>query len=435
MAETPRRTFLAAALAILALTTAVGALATTSAPLPTDDADAATAARSAGVGDEPLAVLHDRGVTGENVSVGVVDVTGFDTDAPALADRVRAARAFGSRSVGAEPNDHGTAAATVVARMAPESSLYLAHVDDVDSYRRAVAWLRTSGVDVVVAPVSFYGQPGDGSGPVGDVARRTVESGTVFVAPAGNLAASHWHGTYDAAGTDDGTVLFAEGYRRTAIRGPTDVTLWLSWDRAHADEDYTAELYWTNGTASRLVARSQPYPGDDVPNERIVADVSPGRYFVVIRGPADPTGAHLRLVSPTHEFQRARPRGSVVAPGTARRALTIGAYDERTDRVEPFSSRGPTADGRTGVDVVAPDSQFAGLTESGFVGSSAAAPYVGAVAALVLDADPSLSPAHVELLLELSARDVGPVGVDTASGHGVVDPASAVAAANDSATG
>ncbi|MBX0322008.1 S8 family serine peptidase [Halomicroarcula sp. F13] len=441
-----RRAALAAtALAVLALTAVLGALATTvptSPAPPTSDRPVTTPPTDAdevATGGRGLASLHERGLTGENVSVGVVDVTGFDTDRAPLTRSVRAARAFGTGTVDDGQTAHGTAAATVVARTAPDATLYLARVDGIDGYRQAVRWLRREGVDVIVAPVSFYGHPGDGSGEAARVAQRAADAGTVFVAPAGNLAAAHWRGTYDAAGSENGTVVFDRDdgtpVRRTAIGGGTDVTVWLSWDRAHADEDYTAELYWTNGTATRLVARSQPYPADDVPNERIVADVSPGRYFLVVRGPTDPTGARLRLVSPTHEFSRARASGSVVAPGTARGVFTVGAYDTRVDRVEPFSSRGPTLDGRPGVDVVAPDRRFADLTESGFVGSSAAAPYVGAMAALLLEADESLSPRHVELLLELTARDVGPPGADYASGHGLVDPRAAVRAAENETAG
>ena len=414
------------ALAILAMTVGIGLLATTAPAGPTAEPTGNATDVPAGGGFEGL---HERGFTGENVSVGVVDVTGFDTDAPALTDQLRATRAFGTRSVGDGPGGHGTAAATVVTRTAPAAGLYLATVGGIDGYERAMAWFETQDVDVVVAPVSFYGRPGDGSGTVGAVTERATEAGMVVVAPSGNLAESHWRGTYDAASVENGTVRFANGTTRTAIDGPTEVTVWLSWDDAHADEDYTVELFRTDVPGSRLVARSQPYQADETPNERIVADVSPGRYALVVRGPEEPTGATVRLTSPTHEFEHARSRGSVVAPGTAHGALTVGAYDNRTDTVESFSSRGPTGDGRPGVDVVAPNRQFAPLTETGFVGSSAATPYVGGLVALMLDADASLSPTEAELLVELTARDVRRPGVDDASGHGVVAPGRAVSAA------
>lgn len=374
--------------------------------------------------------LHDRGVTGMNVTVGVVDVTGFDTRTSPLAGRTAGTRSFGTNSASVVAS-HGTAAATVIARTAPDATLYLASVGGVTAYGQAIDWLRRQGVDVIVAPVSFYGRLGDGSGRVGRITERAIEAGIAFVAPTGNLANSHWRGTYNDSTVDNGTVAVTNGSYRIPIRGPTNVTVWLSWERAHADEPYAVDLYRTDVSGPRLVATSQPYPGDGIPNERIIADVAPGQYALVVRGPADPTGARLRVVSPTHEFARGTERGSIVAPGTAEGAITVGAYNDRTDTVEPFSSRGPTADGRPGIDVVAPDRQFAGLTDSGFIGSSAATPYVGGLVALMLDGAPSLSPEHAGLLIELTATDTGVPGIDYDSGHGVVNPRAAVSAAEN----
>ncbi|MDS0259466.1 S8 family serine peptidase [Haloarcula sp. S1CR25-12] len=421
MADTRRVALLVAA--VVAVFTVVIAVVATSTPPAGPPSDGTAVAATGG-----FERIHDRGLTGSNVSVGVVDVTGFNTGSTALSDQLRAARAFGTGSLDAG-STHGTAAATVVARIAPDSELYLASVGGIGDYERAVEWLRQQDVDVVVTTVSFYGRPGDGGGTVGRVTAEAVEDDMVVVAPSGNLATSHWRGTYDASSVENGTLQFADGATRTAIDGPTDVTVWLSWDSAHADEDYTVELYRTDGARPRLVARSQPYPADDTPNERIVADVSPGRYALVVAGPDEPTNATVRLLSPTHEFEHVSESGSVVAPGTGSDVLTVGAYNNRTGEVEPFSSRGPTLDGRTGVDVVAPNRRYATLTENGFVGSSAATSYVGGLVALLLDADPSLSPSHAELLVELTATDIGRPGVDYASGHGVVAPVNAVGAA------
>ena len=84
------------------------------------------------------------------------------------------------------------------------------------------------------------------------------------------------------------------------------------------------------------------------------------------------------------------------------------------------------------VDVVAPDRLPAAQRPDGFVGSSAGAPYVGGLAALLLDVDLSRSPTAVERALERHARDVGRDGVDMQTGHGLVRPAPTVrAVAND----
>jgi hypothetical protein len=415
---------LAVALAVGLLVAGIGAFAA-SAPT-VSEPGASSGVESAPTNATGLDRLHAAGVTGANVSVGVVDVTGFDAGHPAIADRVVATRSFASGETVRNGGNtaHGTAAASLVTRVAPDSSLYLATFDTVSGYRRAVAWLLANDVDVVVAPVTFYGKPGDGSSAVARVGTQAARSGTVFVAPVGNLAQGHWRGRYDPI--RNGTHRFADGTRNyVRTSGSDDLTVWLSWDRRHAAENYTAELYWTNGTSSRLVARSQPYRADGVPNERIVASLSSGAYYVVVRGPPNRTGARLRLSSPTHSFQYRDPSGSIAAPATGRDVLAVGAYDEEAGRVEPFSSHGPAGD-RLGVDVVAPDDLPAAEKPEGFEGSSASAPYAAGVAALVLDADPRASPRAVETTLERTAVDVADAGVDEATGYGRVDAVRAV---------
>ncbi|MDG5778459.1 S8 family serine peptidase [Haloarculaceae archaeon H-GB2-1] len=370
--------------------------------------------------------LHSSGVTGANVTVGVVDVTGFDATHPALASQVVDARSFtpGETVRNGGNTDHGTAAASLVTRVAPESRLYLASFDTASGYRRAVEWLLDRGVDVIVAPVTFYGKPGDGSARVSRVGTRAVNAGVVFVVPVGNLAQRHWRGRYDPV--RNGTHHFGDGTRNyVATDDGDELRVWLSWDDRHGAEDYTAELYWTNGTASRLVARSQPYRSDSVPNERIVASLSEGAYYVVVRGPRNETGARIRLSSPTHRLQYHDASRSVTAPATGRDVLAVGAYDDARDGVEPFSGHGPVGE-RLGVDVVAPDGLPAASKPEGFEGSSAAAPYAAGVAALVLDADPDRSPRAVEATLERTAIDVGNDGPDEATGYGRVDPVRAI---------
>jgi len=136
--------------------------------------------------------VHDAGVTGENVSVGVVDVTGFDPDHPALRGQVVATRAFAPQETvrNGGQHGHGTAAASLVTTVAPDADLHLATFDTADQYESAVEWLRSVDVDVVVAPVSFYGTPGDGSARVAQVTDRVAADDTVVVAPAGNLRAA-----------------------------------------------------------------------------------------------------------------------------------------------------------------------------------------------------------------------------------------------------
>ncbi len=62
-----------------------------------------------------------------------------------------------------------------------------------------------------------------------------------------------------------------------------------------------------------------------------------------------------------------------------------------------------------------------------FFGTSAAAPHAAAVAALMLDANPALSPANINALLRTNAIDMDAAGFDFESGYGLVDADAAVA--------
>lgn len=59
-------------------------------------------------------------------------------------------------------------------------------------------------------------------------------------------------------------------------------------------------------------------------------------------------------------------------------------------------------------------------------GTSQAAPHVAAVAALVLAAQPGLTPDRVQEAIERTATDLGPLGRDDQFGHGLVNAAAAV---------
>ena len=86
-------------------------------------------------------------------------------------------------------------------------------------------------------------------------------------------------------------------------------------------------------------------------------------------------------------------------PGAYPDVIGVGAVDS-TDAVPTYSSYGPYVDiaGPAGVTTTAPP-----LYTQGFAGTSAASPHVAAVAALVREANPSLTPAQVQAVLEASA--------------------------------
>jgi serine protease AprX len=130
--------------------------------------------------------------------------------------------------------------------------------------------------------------------------------------------------------------------------------------------------------------------------------------------------------------------GTINAPGTATGAITVGAVSDYSNPagapnhddgiyLAGFSSRGPTADGRTKPDISAPGvtvtAALAG-TVSGTTtlsGTSMATPYVAGATVLARQAAPSATPAQIRSALLSTAVDVGAPGVDNEYGAGLID--------------
>ncbi|MDA0168626.1 S8 family serine peptidase [Solirubrobacter taibaiensis] len=120
---------------------------------------------------------------------------------------------------------------------------------------------------------------------------------------------------------------------------------------------------------------------------------------------------------------------SIKAPGSAASALTVGAVaDPGAGGVSLawFSSRGPTADGRVKPDVVAPGVNVRmavpwSAEPVAQSGTSAAAPIVAGAALLLLQSDPTLTPAQVKAAFTRTAVDLGAPGRDSDYGFGRLD--------------
>ena len=141
--------------------------------------------------------------------------------------------------------------------------------------------------------------------------------------------------------------------------------------------------------------------------------------------------------------------GGITSPGNSPAAITVGAVDtmgtadRSDDRVAPYSSRGPTRfDFAVKPDVVAPGTRIVSLEASGsylasmypqwhvagtgsngylrLSGTSMATGVVSGGVALLLNAEPSLTPAQVKVALQTGARFIPSAGM-IAGGTGSVD--------------
>jgi serine protease AprX len=151
--------------------------------------------------------------------------------------------------------------------------------------------------------------------------------------------------------------------------------------------------------------------------------------------------------------------GGIASPGNSPAAITVGALDTKDtlsttdDIVAPYSSRGPSAiDLTVKPDVVAPATRVVSLESAGsylattypqwhvagsftngylrLTGTSMAAAVVSGGVALLLDAQPSMSPAQVKVALQSGARFIHSAGL-IGGGTGSVDFAQSLKIANE----
>jgi serine protease AprX len=110
---------------------------------------------------------------------------------------------------------------------------------------------------------------------------------------------------------------------------------------------------------------------------------------------------------------------TIGSPGAAADVITVGAVD-RDDGIARFSSRGPTADGRTKPDICFPGTDIVAARAAGTSmgspvgdrytaasGTSMATPHGAGLAALLLQAKPDLTPAQIKQALMDTALDLG----------------------------
>lgn len=124
---------------------------------------------------------------------------------------------------------------------------------------------------------------------------------------------------------------------------------------------------------------------------------------------------------------------TVASPGTAQDAVTVGATVEAGDAIAGFSGRGPVGYGVNMVikpDIVAPGDSIISTSRYGgyapMSGTSMATPHASGAAALMLQANRSLTPAQVKTILERTALDLGVPGPDINYGAGRINATAAV---------
>lgn len=375
---------------------------------------------------------HAKGFTGKGVKVAVID-GGFTGLAERQAGGDLPANVITHDLCGGKlttASEHGTAVAEIVHEMAPEAQLYLVCMATDADFAAAVAYAKSQGVHVINFSAGWEGPfRNDGSDRFSAIVADANASGILWVNSAGNEGDTHWTGTYSPNG-DSVHDWSPSGDEGNTFLWPNDSEIcgFLRWDEwPNGVSDF--ELALVHSDTNTLIALSDDeQSGSQPPFEGMCLGQSSGsdlRVYWAIVGYRVTTSPRLDLVSWSPPLEYAVAQGSIASPATSSSAFAVGALCWQSRQLEPFSSQGPTIDGRVKPDIVGHDSvssatygEYAGSCPSGFAGTSASSPEAAGAAALVKQAYPAYGPDQLQRYLMQHAADLGAPGLDAVYGAG-----------------
>ena len=403
--------------------------------LPHTVVNTAGSSTSEGVSQSQADTFHDMGITGKNITVAIID-SEFDINDAAISPHVSYSALFrvcDDLSCGNTGNPHGTRVSHIVVDMAPDVNLQLYAVNDAVGVVGAISDIISRGeADVLTISLDIPSLGGDGStihyrdgsSIVAQAVDRARESGILVTVASANLAFAHWGGTYVPSSTvipesleDIGfyqSILevnpSASGLKKACLSTTSNnnriILAWDAWDQSPTI-DYDYDLFLFDKDMSQLLGYSTEWQLIGEPIEVMTSPAVSGSKCIVVASKFSTQNHNLHIYSSGSALTPNVAAGSIGTPADARGAISVGAVSHSTKALESFSSRGPTDDGREKPEICGYDG--VDVLGSAFYGTSASAPHVAGMAALLLDANPSATPDNIQRSIETSAES-GPSG-------------------------
>jgi hypothetical protein len=403
------------------------------------------------------------GVSGASVPIGVIS-NGVDHLANSISSGDLPPQGTILLSGG---GDEGTAMMEIIHDLAPASPLLFFGTDGFAAgleMANGINALAAAGARVIVDDVTFPDQPKFEDGPIAQAARNFATGGRLYVTSANNFALRHYraqynpvnvpvtfggrsyarHHNYAATGTDI--------FNRFTLPAGCQVKVFLQWNdpQGAASDDF--DLALVRASDGIVVAMSQTTQSGTQDGSESLVFTTPitQTLFITIpefklsNPPSSITLDYFVRVDCLPEkiplLQYNVADSSVWGQGAVSEVISVAAVNANTPGViESYSAHGPGAisfpapENRavpniTGVDCVQTRVGQLGFFDDPFCGTSAAAPHVAAIAALMIERNPTLSSDQLRSILFNTAVDLGAPGYDFTYGFGRVDAFASVQA-------
>jgi cysteine-rich repeat protein len=383
------------------------------------------------------------GVDGSGVKVGVISlgVLGLGT-AQASGDLPAVTVLDGGCT---DPSEigcaEGTAMMEIVHDVAPGAVLgFYGPLTSIEFCTAVTELQQTFQADVIVDDLGFFAEPYFEDGLVAGCVADAVSAGTVYVSAAGNDGDTHYQAPFADSGDGLGSHQIAPGNAEFNVTGSQPLVI-VQWSNPFGSSGDDYDLCLTGESANQCAAFNTQQNGNDDPIEvdsfnctfgcslqvRRVSGIAQEIELFVLGGSL----ASADRVAADGVF------GHAAVPG-ALATGAIAASDPGHNTIEPFSSRGnatiffPALDVRMKPDITGID----GVSVTGaagfpgtFFGTSAAAPHLAGIAALILEANPNLIATEVGNVLAAGAVDLGAPAFDSTFGAGRADAFASVGVA------
>ncbi|MBD91264.1 MAG: hypothetical protein CL940_13105 [Deltaproteobacteria bacterium] len=314
---------------------------------------------------------------------------------------------------------HGTACAEIVADMAPGAAIRPVRTETLAGLQYFVGTLPFEDIHVISQSEMYLGLSfGNSSGPICKAVDDAREEGAVWVASEGNIWPGHrWLGTWNDP-DQDGWHDFGDGDEILELSkvSPGSLSINLDWnDYLTHEADLDVHLYRWSVNEWVLVASGEATNGPlvDPYEDAALSGAMSGTYGISIYGQKPPSGAmamRILVLGDDKDSLEETSEGASYDPASCMNTVTTGAIapsDWEAGSAAVYSGHGPTTDGRTKPEIMAPATASTQAMGS-FTGTSAAAPHVAGALALVMESTGASAVDAVGILL----NDAAPLAED-----------------------